>query len=109
MVKLHENITQYSRLVAVIDGKPKRQKWSTFGHFCAPKAASGPRRRTSAFQNTWGSRTEGAEPTMAGEMADKASLFTREMKGCCSATICWTRSQSALRFCSEMPDACACI
>src|SRR6266478_9803333 len=31
------------------------------------------------------------------------------MKGCCSATICWTLSQSALRFLSEVAAACGCI
>ena len=66
-----------SRFVAVIDREPERKKWRNLGHFCAPNAGSAPRRRTSAFQKAWGSSTEGAEPTTAGETADMASLFTR--------------------------------
>src|SRR5229473_81511 len=68
---------QDSRFVAVVDGEPKRQKWCSFGHFCAPQAGSAPKRRSSAFQKACGSKTEGDEPMTAGEMADMASLFTR--------------------------------
>src|SRR6266852_703531 len=107
LAQFHENVAQDSRLVAVVDGEPKRQKWRSFGHFCAPKAGSAPKRSSSAFQKACGSKTEGEEPTTAGEIADMASLFTRYMKGCCSATICCTLSQSALRFLSEKAEACA--
>src|SRR5882724_1080148 len=71
------DVTQHSGLVAVIHGEAKRKKWRSLVHFCAPREGSGPRRRTSAFQKAWGSRTEGAEPMTAGEMADMASRLMR--------------------------------
>src|SRR5260370_40369897 len=97
------DVAQNSGLVAIIHREPEREKWRSLVHFCAPKAGSGPRprRRTSAFQKAWGSRTEGAEPTTAGEMEEMESLLARQMKGCWSATICWTRCQAALGFLCE--------
>src|SRR5260370_13253920 len=71
------DVAEDSGLVAVIHGEPQREKWRSLVHFCAPRAGSGPRRRTSAFQKAWGSRTEGAEPTTAGGTADMENLLTR--------------------------------
>src|SRR2546421_2029769 len=76
-LNFERDMRQDSGLVAIIHGKTKREKWRSARHFCAPRAGSGPRRRTSAFQKAWGSSTEGAEPTTAGEMADMESLLTR--------------------------------
>src|SRR5260370_36803228 len=71
------DVAQDTGLVAIIHRKPKGQKWRSLAHLCAPRAGSGPRRRTSAFQKACGSKTEGDEPMTAGETADMASLFTR--------------------------------
>src|SRR6266849_5524292 len=74
---LERDVAEDSGLVAVINGQAEGEEWRGLGHFCAPRAGSGPRRRTSAFQKACGSRTEGAEPRTTGEMADMASLLTR--------------------------------
>src|SRR6266481_6261718 len=74
---IYRNVAKDTGFVAVINGEPEGQKWGRLDHFCAPNVGSGPRWRTSAFQKAWGSRTEGAEPRTAGEIADMASLLTR--------------------------------
>ena len=76
-VNVERDVAEDSGIVAIVDGETERQEWWSFGHFCAPRDGSGPRRRTSAFQKAWGSRTEGADPMTAGEMADMASRLMR--------------------------------
>src|SRR6266481_5516543 len=71
------DVTQDSGFAAIVHGELEREKRGNVFHLCAPREGSGPRRRTSAFQKAWGSRTEGAEPMTAGEMADMASRLMR--------------------------------
>jgi len=74
---VERDVAEDSEIVAIVDREAEREKGRSLSHFCAPKAGLGPRRRTSAFQKAWGSRTEGAEPMTAEEMADMASRLTR--------------------------------